>query len=73
MSVEKTWVMKVWIPRGHEGGGLLHNIGSGSLVSLPPPQKTAIVKHILATRVKCPVIPLTGIARLPRDLQKTVI
>ena len=45
----------------------------GPLVSLPPSQEGAIVKHVLGQGVQGPEVPLAWVARLPRDLDEAVI
>ena len=40
---------------------------------LPPPQEGAIVKHVLGQGVQGPEVPLAGVTRLPRHLDKAVI
>ena len=60
------------------GEGIKEGIGTWShhlrpLVSLPPPQEGAIVKHVLGQGVQGPEVPLAGVTRLPRHLDKAVI
>ena len=43
------------------------------LVSLPPPQEGAIVKHVLSLRVQGPEVPLAWVARLSGYLDEAVI
>ena len=45
----------------------------GPLVPLPPSQEGAIVKHVLGQGVQDPVVPLAGVAWLPRHLDEAVI
>ena len=57
----------------------MREVGAGGghhlwpLVPLPPPQEGAIVKHVLGQGVQGPEVPLAGVTRLPRDLDKAVI
>lgn len=44
-----------------------------ALISFPSPQKTSVVKHVLAGGVKCPVVAFSRISRLPWNFHKAVI
>ena len=45
----------------------------GPLVALPTAQEAPVVKHILRERVQRPVVALSGVARLARDLDEAVV
>ena len=57
----------------HEGGRLPQHVSGGSLETLPPSQKAAIIEHILAGWVEGPVVSLARVSRLSGNLDETVI
>lgn len=48
-------------------------LGLVSLEPLPSPKEAAVVEHVLRRRVQRPVVTLSRISRLPRDLNETVV
>lgn len=56
------------VPVNEEVGRGLH-----ALVTLAPPQETAVIEHVFSHRVQRPVVPLARVARFPGDLDETVV
>jgi len=54
-----------------ETGQMLFQLGS--LIALSSSKEAAILEHVLRCRIECPIVALTGIAGLSRNLDKTVI
>jgi len=51
----------------------LSKLGVVPLEALPPPEKAAVVEHVLGGRVQGPVVALAGVPWLPGDLDEAVV
>lgn len=48
-------------------------LGLVSLEPFPPAKETAVVEHVLRSRVQRPVVALSRVSGLPRNLDETVV